>query len=408
MRIGVILEQPLEAGGGYQLGLTTLKTLFAHQGEPHEFVALTPLRQNIKALASYGIDAHLFSTGRLGNLISLLCRGPLVGRMLLGRLTGSSQLPIERALKKHSLDLIYFVNASNLATFIIDHPVMIRVLDVCHLDWPEFPEIRLNREFDTREDVLNCVAKRAVAVLVDAELARTKLISRYGLDASRVHVLGFEPGDLPKGAQASEEAIASMRQTVGLGDHPFVFYPAQYWPHKNHAYIIRAIKKLADCGTIVHAVFCGSNKGNQGFIEELAKRHEVSHLIHHLGFIEREMIASLYRSALALVMPTWFGPTNIPPLEAFASSCPVLYSDLEGLREQVGDAALLMSLDDPASLAGHLERLLVEPGLRETLIVKGHQRLAELREVDTWQIHAAIFKQFEQQLMTYQFGQEDQ
>ena len=49
----------------------------------------------------------------------------------------------------------------------------------------------------------------------------------------------------------------------------------------------------------------------------------------------------LYTEALALVMPTYFGPTNLPPLEAFQTGTPVLYSDLPGMREQVGDAAIM-------------------------------------------------------------------
>ena len=56
---------------------------------------------------------------------------------------------------------------------------------------------------------------------------------------------------------------------------------------------------------------------------------------------------SFYKYAVALVMPTFFGPTNIPPLEAFALGCPVITSNIYGIPEQVGDAALLVNLDKP-------------------------------------------------------------
>ena len=58
-------------------------------------------------------------------------------------------------------------------------------------------------------------------------------------------------------------------------------------------------------------------------------------------------MASLYKESIALVMPSYFGPTNIPPLEAFNLGVPVLYSDLPGLKDQVGDAALLLDLNKP-------------------------------------------------------------
>ena len=62
------------------------------------------------------------------------------------------------------------------------------------------------------------------------------------------------------------------------------------------------------------------------------------------GFVDDEELPFLYSQSIALVMPTYFGPTNIPPLEAFKINVPVLYSDLPGLRDQVGKAAMLIDL----------------------------------------------------------------
>jgi len=41
-----------------------------------------------------------------------------------------------------------------------------------------------------------------------------------------------------------------------------------------------------------------------------------------------------------MIMPTFFGPTNIPPLEAIAVGCPVAVSNIYGMPHQLGDAAL--------------------------------------------------------------------
>lgn len=395
MRIGLVFDQEVHIGGGFQQELSTVKSLYAHQGQPHEFVTITTHKSNVKVLAELGIEAHYCKLSKLRNLVCLATRGPLMGQLFLKRFTGSSRTPFERSLDRYELDLVYFLSASLLSSFVHDLPVMLRVFDLCHRDWPEFPEVRVNRELDLRDDLLRRVCPRAIAILVDGELSVKRLASRYGVDEHRVHVLPFEPGDLPAGSQASGEEIKAMRLEVGLGDEPFVFYPAQYWPHKNHAYILRAIKRLADEGVRIHAVFCGSDKGNRPHIQKQAADLGIGELIHPLGFIDRSMLASLYREAVALVMPTWFGPTNIPPLEAFASGCPVIYSDLPGLGDQVGDAALLMALDDPNSLATHLKRLIEEPQLREQLIARGEARLKELQQADPWCVHQRIFEQYE-------------
>ena len=57
----------------------------------------------------------------------------------------------------------------------------------------------------------------------------------------------------------------------------------------------------------------------------------------------------LYDQSLALVMPTYLGPTNIPPLEAFAYETPVCYSDTPFL-ETSRRCAFFMNLKDPNSL----------------------------------------------------------
>jgi glycosyltransferase involved in cell wall biosynthesis len=61
------------------------------------------------------------------------------------------------------------------------------------------------------------------------------------------------------------------------------------------------------------------------------------------------------RVEAALVMPTYFGPTNLPPLEAWTVGRPLIYP--RHLAAQVGDAAGLFDVDDARSLATAIARL---------------------------------------------------
>jgi glycosyltransferase involved in cell wall biosynthesis len=93
------------------------------------------------------------------------------------------------------------------------------------------------------------------------------------------------------------------------------------------------------------------------------------------GYISDDEIVHLYRNATALVMPTAFGPTNLPYLEAWAYSCPVITSDIRGIQEQVGDAGILVNPLDPSSIAEGVARLIKSKGLRERLIQRGKHRI---------------------------------
>jgi glycosyltransferase involved in cell wall biosynthesis len=77
-------------------------------------------------------------------------------------------------------------------------------------------------------------------------------------------------------------------------------------------------------------------------------------------------------------MPTYFGPTNLPPLEAFKLGVPVLYSNLTALRDQVGDAGVLLDLNDPGSMADGLHKIITQPEYRMRLIERGRQRIEAL------------------------------
>jgi glycosyltransferase involved in cell wall biosynthesis len=89
-----------------------------------------------------------------------------------------------------------------------------------------------------------------------------------------------------------------------------------------------------------------------------------------------EDMSSLYGGAVALVMPTFFGPTNIPVLEAWAFGCPVLTSNIRGIREQVEDAAVLVDPRSTEAIAHGIHRLWTDEDLRRTLADQGQQRLA--------------------------------
>ena len=77
-----------------------------------------------------------------------------------------------------------------------------------------------------------------------------------------------------------------------------------------------------------------------------------------LGFISDMEIINLYNGALGLVMPSYFGPTNIPPIEAIMLNCPVVVSDVYASRIQLENAALYFNPNDYIDISNKIEALL--------------------------------------------------
>ena len=93
-------------------------------------------------------------------------------------------------------------------------------------------------------------------------------------------------------------------------------------------------------------------------------------------------LPALYEGATALVIPTYSGPTNLPPLEATALGCPVIHSDLPEFREQMGEGALYCDLRDPATLADRLHEVLADPAVTQRLRESGFALARRTAAVD--------------------------
>ena len=74
-------------------------------------------------------------------------------------------------------------------------------------------------------------------------------------------------------------------------------------------------------------------------------------------------------------MPTYFGPTNIPPLDEWQCNVPLIYS--KHLRAQAGDGALLVEVDSVDDLVEAINKI-DNPDVVNELIVKGDNMLKNI------------------------------
>lgn len=379
LKIACIFEGDLHTGGGFQTQLSTLLAL----NQYHQIIAFTFSQENQQLLRSNGLNAVYVKTSMLDNILKILILQEWFSRLKLKVKTS-----FERCLEKHDIDLVYFLAPTSLALYINSHNYIMTIWDLCHRDMPEFPEVNYYREFENREILFAKAPKKAVAVLTDSELGRENAIRRYNLDSTRVYNVSFMPS---MNVRKIDDIDVKNKYKI---EGEYIYYPAQFWSHKNHVYIIDAIAALKKKGISLFAIFSGTDKGNLNYILNYAKKLDVEDLVKYIGFAPNEEIYHLYKQSLALVMPSYFGPTNIPPLEAFSIGTPVIYSDLAGLREQVCDAALLCNLKDYNHLVEHIEELLNNSGKRLELIERGYKRLNELQEISIAQVLMKIIDDY--------------
>ena len=379
---GVFFDQEPSVGGSFQQSLNNIITSNNLISDKIDVKVITTIPENIKLLKNLGIKSYLY----LPNIISKFWMHvrsfspDLVYRLIRFFEKKNS---FEKFLEKLNIDLIYFISQSSYACHLHSINYIYTVFDLAHRDYPEFPEVSSFRNFEMREKLFKKNLQRSIAVLSESNLGKKNLILRYGLEEERVYIFPFSPGIIFKSAKkenylSKNNINFNIKKKYNLASD-YIFYPAQFWAHKNHIYILKALQILEKKEKIIlSAIFSGSDKGNLTYIKSMTKKMDLENRVRFVGLVSDNELPYLYSQSIALVMPTYFGPTNIPPLEAFKLKIPVLYSDLPGLREQVGNAALLLNLKNPESLVKNIKKLLNSGHLRKKLVTKGQQRLKEL------------------------------
>jgi glycosyltransferase involved in cell wall biosynthesis len=278
---------------------------------------------------------------------------------------------LERQMASLGVDLVWIVAGRLKDTFEI--PYVTTVWDVQHLTHPWFPEVSANWRWDHRELFLWRHLRRATSIIVGTQVGKDEIVRYYGVPEEHIAIL---PHPTPSFVLRAAEETATDKLPSNI-PKDYLLYPAQFWPHKNHVNLLKALRLLVEADPATPAlVLAGSDQGNRAFVERCAADLGVSHKVHFLGFVPTEDLIRLYRNARALVYPSFSGPENLPPLEAFALGCPAIVSNYRGAEEQLGDCAMLFDPTKPAAIAEAIARVVTDEQLRAQLIERGKKRAA--------------------------------
>ena len=370
MKVGVFIgDAAPEVGGGFTFVQEILEQLQLQTSQTsHQFTVLTT-----KEAPARAGDLEVLSLAPAQPNLALRVRLKLAREAdrLLGKPTApfllTSNPTVDRILA--GFDVIWHLQPATWLTQ--DIPYITTVWDLQHRLQPFFPEVSSAGEFHYRDNIYAPLLQRAALVIAGTEAGSLEIQRFYGVAPERIRIL---PHPTPAFALAIAAKTGTPRPALAPTD-PYLFYPAQFWPHKNHVNLLEALRLLnTGDGRRFSLALSGSDQGNAAFVKEMAQRLGIADAVKMLGFVSREDLVGLYRHAFALSYVTFFGPENLPTLEAFALGCPVIASDVSGAREQLGDAALLVNPRKPEEFAAAVIRLDADRELRATLIERGRGR----------------------------------
>lgn len=363
MRVGVYIDsyRPQDGGAFTMQGDLFRAICEICRQSQHEFVVISAPGKNLE------------SQVRAAGMQWLPYRGPGFGERLTAILTRTfpslrrrfkPRSAFERNARSAGVEFVWFLGQRTME---IDLPYLTTVWDSQHRKQPWFPEVSEYGEWVTRERRITPFLRRAAAVIVGTEAGKSEVETFFQVPTERIHIL---PHPTPAHMLAQPQRAPLP---VGL-QSGYLFYPAQFWAHKNHVNLLHALRLLKDKGLELKLVLAGSDFGNRAHIENTIAEFGLQNQVTILGFVSNSELVALYQNALALTYVSFFGPENLPPLEAFALGCPVIAAQVEGAKEQFGDAALLVDPTDPADIASAIRNVHKDAALRKRLVARGKKR----------------------------------
>jgi glycosyltransferase involved in cell wall biosynthesis len=362
--IGLFLGVEPHAGGMFQYAQSLLEALHAL---PANYLVTIACASDawVPILAQYRFNVCTLQQSKAGllmaNVLLASCCPAPIARAI------SRFNPVVQQLKHMRCD-VWIFPAQDTLTYQISTPTIATVHDLMHRYESQFPEVS---RFRIREHRFKNLARYAKAILTDSEVGKQHVIECYGADAGKIYPLPYIPPKYIHEAKEREDFDAHYQLPK-----KFLFYPAQFWLHKNHKRLIDAAARLKTEIPDIHLVFTG---GKRYDYEAIYAHAEATGMLSHVtfsGYVPDADLPSFYRRARALIMPTFFGPTNIPPLEAQALGCPVAISGTYGMPEQSGEAALYFHPTKTDEMAAVMKRLWQDDELCEHLRRKGAEKTA--------------------------------
>lgn len=367
-KIGVYLIGRPNNGGSYQYWMAVLKALSQVDRSKYQVTVYSPYDDWKSIADKLGVNFQpIYQNLSMIQKIFIYSLARFMPRCMV-RTFSALWDPFIRELKQDKPDL-WIGQTTAIGEELLGIPTIIPIFDLMHRYHREI--IELQEKYDEREKLYTYQCKHAAMILVDSEVGRQHVLECYGNVTegleNKIRVLPFIPPDYIYEGQECQDFSHDIFDK-------YIFYPAQFWTHKNHKRLLKAIKLLENKDVIINLVLVGSEQNNKQTVVDLIHDLELENQVKILGYVDNSEMIYLYRHARALIMPTLLGPTNIPQLEAFELGCPVATSNIYGIPEQVGDAALLFNPENVDEIAESIEQLWEDDELCDELVEKGKIR----------------------------------
>lgn len=197
------------------------------------------------------------------------------------------------------------------------------------------PQFFSNDEITLRDNVYNKIREKAHFIVFSSADAMNDFNKFYNGSNAKQFVFNF--------ATYHHSKISSTYSDVCIKYNiptEYFLCSNQFWIHKNHTIIFKAIAVLKQKGFNIKVICTGKENDyrNPNYITELKKLVidlDIVNNIMFLGFIDRQDQIILIRNCKAIIQPSYFEGWSTVIEDAMAENAYILASDLKVNKEQL-------------------------------------------------------------------------
>lgn len=148
-------------------------------------------------------------------------------------------------------------------------------------------------------------------------------------------------------------------------NQPYFFCSNQFWQHKNHKVILKALKIIKDKGEEILVVFSGKQYDyrNPAFFEEILEfvnKNKLDNSVRFLGFIDRKKQLALMKNSISIIQPSLFEGWSTVVEDVKAMNKYLILSNIEVHKEQAKQNVVFFDPRNEEELSGIMLKLAKE------------------------------------------------
>lgn len=284
-------------------------------------------------------------------------------------ITDKNEIFYEKALteiiEKYNLDF-WFCPLLNLFPKSLTIPSAVTIPDIQHEHFPDFFD---QSALSWRRENFKPSADLADVVFTISNFSKEDIAEKLGIDKNKIISTHLDCSEIFKRKYNKDSIVKKYNLPK-----EYIFYPANFWPHKNHETLLMAVKEYKlTFKEDIKLVLTGYNNGNLEKIKKFINKLGIGKDVIILGYIEQKDLPMIYANAAALVLPSLFEGFGIPLLEAMWQDCPILCSKNTSLPEIGKDAVFYINEHSPKDIALKINKIIKNKEIKEALIKKAEK-----------------------------------